>query len=166
MSFACDAMCGGLARWLRALGYDTFYRAGVDDAELVQIARHESRVLITSDGKLLERRTIVGGQIAALHLPHGLKLLDQVRFVVAALSLRVHDEPRCMACNGRLLPAARDEVGDRVPVRSLLWATRFFRCDSCGNVYWDGSHWRRIETIRSQLAGEARRSDLPDTPRE
>ena len=25
---ACDAMCGGLARWLRVLGHDTFYREG------------------------------------------------------------------------------------------------------------------------------------------
>ena len=28
LRLACDAMCGGLVRWLRAFGYDTFYREG------------------------------------------------------------------------------------------------------------------------------------------
>ena len=29
--FACDAMLGGLARWLRAAGYDASWEHGIDD---------------------------------------------------------------------------------------------------------------------------------------
>jgi hypothetical protein len=149
--FACDAMCGGLARWLRALGHDTYYTAAIEDGDLVRIAESEHRILITSDGKLLERKLITSGQVAALRLPHGLKLLDQLRFVTNALKLPVLDEPRCMTCNGRLITVARDEVGDAVPARSLIWATRFYRCTSCGRVFWNGSHWRRIERVRDEV---------------
>jgi hypothetical protein len=151
--FACDAMCGGLARWLRALGYDTWYTPAVDDGDLVRLALRESRVLITSDGKLLERRLITSGRVAALRLPHGLKLLDQLRFVTDALKLPVLKDPRCMTCNGRLVGVARDEVGDAVPARSLIWATQFYRCSACGRVFWNGSHWRRIEAVRTLVAG-------------
>jgi uncharacterized protein with PIN domain len=37
--FACDAMLGGLARWLRAAGYDACWHGGVADPELVRLAR-------------------------------------------------------------------------------------------------------------------------------
>jgi len=30
-TFFCDAMLGGLARWLRAAGYDAEYEYGIDD---------------------------------------------------------------------------------------------------------------------------------------
>ena len=47
--FACDAMLGYLARWLRAAGYDTFWREGIDDSELVRLAQQEDRFLLSSD---------------------------------------------------------------------------------------------------------------------
>ena len=37
--FACDAMLGYLARWLRAAGYDVFWQEGIDDTELVRLAQ-------------------------------------------------------------------------------------------------------------------------------
>jgi len=149
--FACDAMCGGLARWLRALGYDASYEAGIDDAELVQRALAEGRILITSDGKLLERRLITTGRIRALRLPRGLKLLDQLEYVVHTLSLAVRDA-RCTACGGALTPARRDEVSHIVPARSLVWANQFFTCERCGKAFWDGTHWRRVSAVRRRFA--------------
>jgi len=148
---ACDAMCGGLARWLRALGHDTFYREGIEDSELVDIARREGRILISSDGKIFERRVIVEGAVRALPLPRGLKLLDQVEHVVRVLRLGVF-EARCMLCNGRLMPVTREEVSGEVPARSLVWAREFFRCQGCGRVFWRGTHWQRIECVRQRLA--------------
>jgi len=48
-TFACDAMLGGLARWLRAAGYDASWTEGIDDWDLVRLARREGRVLLSSD---------------------------------------------------------------------------------------------------------------------
>ncbi len=149
--FACDAMCGGLARWLRALGYDATFSPSVSDAELVRHALHEGRVLISSDGPMFARRLLRDGTVASLFLPRGLRLAEQVEFVVRRLRLAVH-EPRCMSCGGELERVSAEEVGDRVPARSLIWATEFYRCTRCVRVMWNGTHWRRIASVRQAAA--------------
>lgn len=150
-SFACDAMCGGLARWLRAIGYDATFWPHIDDAQLIQHARQDGRILVSSDGKIFERKVITSGQIAALRLPRGLKRIDQIRYVVRTLRLKIR-QPRCMKCNGQLLPASREEVANLVPARSLVWARTFYRCNHCGRAFWDGTHWQRITARRAELA--------------
>ncbi len=144
-------MCGGLARWLRAIGYDTTFSADIDDAELVDLARRQGRTVISSDSKLFERKLLASGQLPNLFLPRGLKLMDQVRYVVGTLALAV-GEPRCMKCNGQLLRASREEVAHLVPARSLIWADTFFLCDTCGQAFWNGSHWHKITARRNELA--------------
>jgi uncharacterized protein with PIN domain len=148
---ACDAMCGGLARWLRALGVDTSYAPGIDDALLVQQAQAERRTVVSSDHKLFERRLFTSGELSGVLMPVGLPLNEQVHFVARHLKLTV-GFPRCMLCNGTLAAVDRGEVADVVPARSLIWAREFFRCAACGHVYWDGTHWRRIQAVRAALA--------------
>jgi uncharacterized protein with PIN domain len=147
---ACDAMCGGVARWLRLLGVDTSYTPGIEDGELVRQALAEKRVVLSSDGKLFERRLFTSGELQGLRLPVGLKLLDQLRFVVRALGLCA-GFPRCTLCNGELEVVGRAEVADVVPARSLVWATEFYRCGTCGHVFWQGTHWRRIRVVREKI---------------
>ncbi len=147
---ACDAMCGGLARWLRVFGVDTTYAPGITDAELVEHALVEARMVVSSDHKLFERRLFTTGELDGLLLPVGLKLREQVRFVSDRLKLKP-GFPRCTACNGELCPVTRAEVGDVVPARSLIWVRDFFRCECCGHVFWEGSHWRRIGPERAAL---------------
>jgi uncharacterized protein with PIN domain len=151
LRFVCDAMCGGLARWLRAIGYDTTYTADIDDAVLVQQAADEGRVLISADGRLFERRAITSGQVRALRLPRGLRLREQLDWVVQAMHLEVRD-PRCTTCNGSLSRVRRDEVQHVVPARSLIWANEFFACRACGKVFWNGTHWMRMQQVRERLA--------------
>lgn len=145
--FACDAMCGGLARWLWAIGYDATWSPDIDDGDLVRQALQQRRILLSSDGGVFERRPIVRGQVPALLIPRGLRRLEQLEYVVQQLQLEVHP-PRCMACGGKLISAAREEVASEVPLRSLVWASKFFRCQHCGKVFWEGSHWRRISKVR------------------
>lgn len=143
-------MCGGLARWLRLFGVDATFAPGVDDAELIRHALAEHRTVISSDHKLFERRVLASGQLAGIQLPVGLRLREQVRFVARRLRLRPAF-PRCTRCNGELCAVCRAEVGDVVPARSLIWARQFFRCQRCGHVYWEGTHWRRIGPARAAL---------------
>jgi hypothetical protein len=154
LKVACDAMCGGLARWLRVLGVDASYAAGIDDAALVTHALAEARVVISSDGKLFERRAFTTGQLRGVRLPVGLTLDEQLRCVARELAI-APGFPRCTLCNGSLEAASREAVGDVVPARSLVWAREFFRCRSCGHVFWEGTHWRRIRAVRDKLIREA-----------
>lgn len=151
---ACDAMCGGVARWLRMFGVDTTFTPGIDDGELIRQAREEDRLVISSDRRIFERTVFTSGQIQGLFLPVGLKLDEQVELVCERLRLRP-GMPRCARCNGLLEKAARSEVGDVVPARSLVWAQEFYRCVDCAHVYWEGSHWRKIGKRRGWLESQA-----------
>jgi len=152
---ACDAMCGGLARWLRALGIDASYTLDIDDADLVRHALAECRTVVSSDMRLFHRRLFTAGQLHGLLLPVGLRLAEQIRFAVEQLHLHVTD-PRCTLCNGQLVRVAREEVGDVVPALSLLHGRNFHRCTTCRHVFWEGSHWKKITLVRESL--------LPPTP--
>ncbi len=145
-------MCGGLARWLRVLGVDASYSPGIDDAGLVAHALSEVRVVISSDGKLFERRVFTTGELRGLFLPVGLALHNQLLHVARELAL-TPAFPRCTLCNGELAAVERSTVADVVPARSLIWAKDFYRCTRCGHVFWEGTHWRRIRAVRDLLAG-------------
>ncbi|MGD8451296.1 MAG: Mut7-C RNAse domain-containing protein [Phycisphaerae bacterium] len=157
---ACDAMCGGLARWLRALGVDASYTPGIDDSDLVAHAQTEGRLVVSSDHKLFERRVFTMHELPGLLMPVGLRLREQLRFTVRELALTV-GFPRCTLCNGELAPVRRAEVGDVVPARSLVWARTFYQCQGCGHVFWEGTHWRRIGAVRSAMQAIA--DDDPPT---
>jgi uncharacterized protein with PIN domain len=143
--FLCDAMLGGLAKWLRAAGYDTYYaREGTDisDRSLTSKALEEGRVLLTSDGGFLQRKPVREGSVAFLRVPH-LPLEEQLRLVVGRFAL-TRRQPRCMECNGELVVAPPDAVADRVPRGVIQVQEQFFSCKGCERVFWHGSHWDRI----------------------
>jgi len=158
LKVACDAMCGGLARWLRVLGVDASYTPGIEDGELVRHAEAEGRIVLSSDGKLSERRGFPTRRVRGVRLPVGLKLLEQVGFVVRELAIRPAF-PRCTLCNGVLQEVPRADVADVVPARSLIWKRDFYRCTDCQHVFWEGTHWRRIRAAEARVLGE-----VPDGP--
>lgn len=141
--FLCDAMHGGLARWLRAAGYDAEFEYGIDDGVLVERARRTGRMILSSDGPLFERNVIRHGRVGALYVPRQLSKLDALAFVLRELDLPVR-EPRCMACGGELAEAPKHSVTGEVPPRSYRACERFWRCGRCGKVLWRGTHWQRI----------------------
>lgn len=141
--FACDAMLGGLARWLRAAGYEACWRADIDDWELVRLARREKRILLSSDSGIFRIGIIRDGDVPALFIPPGQKLFRQVALVLQQLKLPLLP-PRCMACGGPLVEVPKEQVRNCVPVRSFDWAEQFWQCGSCRKVFWAGTHWQRI----------------------
>lgn len=139
--FVADSMHGKLARWLRILGYDTVYWSG-DDEGLLDFASRTGRVLLTSDVEL--HRAALKRNLRSVLLPlEGVEVqLARVALYVSAhegIDPRSFLEPeatRCSLCNGELVPKAEN-----------LW-----ECVACGQRYWEGSHWRRIEsTLRRAL---------------
>lgn len=141
--FACDAMLGGLARWLRAAGYDASWKADIGDWDLIRLARREGRILLSCDTGIFRIGLVRDGDIPAVLVPHGLSKRDQLAFVFRELKLTPH-AARCMACGGELVEVAKEQVRDRVPARSFAWQERFHECDRCGRLFWEGTHWQRI----------------------
>jgi uncharacterized protein with PIN domain len=139
-SFVVDAMLGTLAKWLRILGYDAIYDPGLDDYQLMRLARAEGRVLLTRDGELARRRGI------ETLLVESQVLEEQLRQVLDELDL----EPapafsRCPVCNEPLVSLDREAARDRVPAYVARTHEHFRLCPGCGRVYWRGSHWQQME---------------------
>jgi uncharacterized protein len=149
IAFACDAMLGGLARWLRAAGYDATSSDDIDDWDLIRLARREGRMLLTCDTGIFKIGIIRDGDVPALLIPHGLKKREQLRWVMDRLQL-TPGEPRCMACGGELIEVAKESVKDIAPPRSYAWLERFFKCGRCGKLFWRGTHWEGIGGVLSR----------------
>jgi uncharacterized protein with PIN domain len=148
--FACDAMLGSLARWLRAAGYDASWQAGIDDWDLVRHAQGEGRVLLSCDTGIFRIGIIRDGHVQALQVPNGLTTEEQLTFVMGRLHLPVRP-PRCMACGGELAEVSKEQLAGEVPPRSYAWCERFWRCRRCGQPFWQGTHWERIAAALRRL---------------
>jgi uncharacterized protein with PIN domain len=137
--FLADEMLGSLARWLRIMGYDTAYARDRGDTEILAQARDEDRMLLTRDRQLAERAGERGLLVESADLER------QLRQVIEAYGL-VLDEPmtRCTLCNGVLVRISPEEAADLVPPRVREAWDEFYRCTKCGQVYWKGTHWKRI----------------------
>jgi len=159
-AFFCDAMLGGLARWLRAAGYDARFEYGIDDADLLARAAADGRVVLSSDGGLFARNIVKDGAVRALYVPQQLGKFEQLRFVLRALGLPLR-APRCMACGGSLAEVPKHSVTGEVPPLAFRNCDRFWRCRGCGRLLWRGTHWQRI----TRLLGSLGQAGPPDPPR-
>ena len=148
--FAADAHLGGLARFLRMAGFDTFHANDIDDAELVALALREGRIVLTRDRELLKRRDLTHGCYVRAIRPE-----RQFGEIVDRLDLSRAARPfsLCLACNAPLRPAARAEVVGRLPPRVAERQERFSVCDACGGVFWEGSHWQRMSALLDRVLG-------------
>ncbi|HYG36116.1 MAG TPA: Mut7-C RNAse domain-containing protein [Clostridia bacterium] len=141
--FFCDAGLGGLARWLRAAGYEARWEAGIDDDVLLREARQMSATVLTTDSMLMERRLLRDRVIPAFWLPPTLSISDQLMLVFREFNLKVRPS-RCMSCGGEMRQADKEALREQIPPRTYRWLNEFFVCVRCGKLFWHGTHWFRI----------------------
>ena len=150
--FVLDVHLGALARRLRWLGMDCWYRRDADDAELARVAVDEARILLTRDRGLLRRRIVVHGYLPRADDPDA-----QTLEVAQRYQLTRHLDPgsRCVHCNGRLEAVDGDDVAEGVPPRSRAAFDAFARCRGCDRVFWPGSHHDALQEllVRIDAAG-------------
>lgn len=141
-------MLGRLARWLRVLGYDTWYDITVADPVLVELAAREDRVLLTRDRHLLNEL-----KPARAHEVRQDDPLQQLHALVLALQLTPPRElfTRCLLDNTPLEEMPAGEAQPLLPegVRGIPGPVR--RCPACGRLYWDGSHVRRMRAALERV---------------
>lgn len=139
--FIVDVNLGKLAKKLRLLGFDTLFRNDFDDAEIVQIATREKRIILTRDKGVLKYREVTHGYWLRNTEPS-----LQLKEVVERLQLQNSFKPftRCTHCNHKLRPVRKEEIADRLPSDTLQYYTDFWECEGCKNIYWEGSHFYSI----------------------
>jgi uncharacterized protein len=145
--FLCDAGLGGLARWLRAAGYEAAWQPDIADDELLRQARQIPATVLTTDGMLMERRLLRERLIPAFWLPPTLSIPEQLAQVFREFGLTLRG-PRCMSCGGELRRGSKEALRERIPPRTYRWLDEFFVCSRCNKLFWHGTHWQRIvETL-------------------
>jgi len=150
--FLCDPSLGGLARWLRAAGYEARLAPGVPGHRLPDEALRRGLVLLTSEAEVLDRRIVADGSLVVAWVPSALTMAEQLHVVAVDLGLTLR-EPRCMACGGGLVPTAKEAVRSRIPPKTALWQDEYFVCAECDRLFWRGTHWERIAaTLRRTVA--------------
>jgi uncharacterized protein with PIN domain len=143
--FITDGMLGKLTRWLRILGHDVEYTSSMDDKELIQKAREEDRVLLTRDVELYKQAIAKGDEAFLIENPDQTANLASLakRF---QLRLDVNVEiSRCPKCNGTIRTVSKTEIVEKIPATTSSNYDKFWQCRQCGQVYWRGAHWNRIE---------------------
>lgn len=142
--FAADAHLGGLARLLRMAGFDTLFDNRYQDREIADIALREGRIVLTRDRELLKLRSITHGcYVRAVKPP------QQLREIIERLDLARSVRPfsLCLVCNAPLRAVGKAQVLERLPPSVRDSHEHFTTCDVCHRVFWQGSHWRRMQAL-------------------
>jgi uncharacterized protein len=148
-----DGHLGKLVRDLRLLGIDVAYDRDAEDRQLVAMAGNENGALLTRDRRLLMHSAVRHGYYLRSQNP-----LEQTVEVLRRFDLGSVLAPfsRCLRCNASLEPAAKEKVLGQLEPLTKIYYDKFRRCAGCGQVYWSGSHFeklqKRIESIRALLA--------------
>ena len=144
--FILDVNLGKLAKRLRLLGFDSLYRNDYHDAEVVNIAVNEQRIVLTRDRRLLYVK----------HISHGywvraVDVKSQIDEVLRRFDLydSIHPFVRCLVCNGLLAPVAKDDILNHLEPKTRLYYEVFHQCADCRRIYWEGSH---MEDMRQRYA--------------
>ena len=134
-SFLVDEMLLRLGRWMRLVGLDVANPEGCGDRELLRRAIEEGRTLLTRDRRLAEACRKAGAECILIRTS---RLEDQLlEMAERGIPLRL-DPSRCTVCNSPL-----QEVSS---AREATW-----RCTGCQKLYWEGSHWTRMERMLEKI---------------
>ncbi len=150
MKFLADGMLGKLARWLRMLGQDVTYSTKLNDNQLLELAKAEQRALLTRDFELYKRAIARGldafyvedkteaGRLAAVSKRYGISLEINM------------EKSHCPVCNAPLKATQKEELKDALEKNTYIYYDQFWRCPNCGQIYWQGAHWKQITNTLKQ----------------
>lgn len=150
VKFMVDGMLGKVARWLRMLGYDTKYANNLNDDEILKIADGEKRIILTKDYQLFRKANASGVKAVFIEgRSHIEKLADLSRQLDIRLEINI-ERSRCPKCNSAIKSVDKESVKDKVPSTTHRIYGEFWICTGCGQIYWRGSHWKKINNSLDQ----------------
>lgn len=136
-------MLGSLAKWLRIFGFDTLYPdATTDDDLILQLAKHEKRLLISRDKELIIRGKKVKLEVLEIQTTDLHEQLAQVLTHIQIDCTQVLT--RCTLCNTPLLSVEKKAVKTHVPSKVFETRDQFWYCAVCNKYYWMGTHYENM----------------------
>jgi hypothetical protein len=150
LKFIADVHLGKLARHLRLLGFDTYFERSIDDNEIISKSLSENRIILTRDKQMLSNKRIIQGYGILSSDPR-----EQLREVMAGFDIRDNLKPfsRCMDCNGLIESVSKESVSVYLQPKTRQYYDEFFKCQVCGKIYWEGSHYDNMKKQIQNLLG-------------
>jgi len=153
LAFSADIMLKRLAKYLRALGYDTLFSENLLDHELLEISQQDHRILLTRD-KALCRSASEEGHSFYVKPQHPESQLDLVSQYYPVSFVESRFMVRCLECNTPLKSISKEEAKGRVPDRVYQYRDDFYLCQFCNQVFWHGDHVKRLRKKLLKILGD------------
>ena len=150
MAILLDEMLKRTASWCRVLGIDAQFITGKNDTWLLEYAKREKLVLVTRDTELFSRCQKHGVQAIFLRSERREEQIAQI-IRDAGLVMTFPEKTRCPKCDGELAIVDVSVVKGEVPESVAEAQQKFWKCASCGRIYWEGSHWKNITRVYERV---------------
>ena len=139
MKFLADTMLGRLTKWLRVMGYDTYYQNYYGENEIDELIK-EGRLFLSCSKKITTQYPnsfFIGSDL----------LKNQLQDIKGAGYLTNTPSKwftRCLICNV-LLQVVKEIPNEIIPEYILYQDNKVIRyCPSCKRYFWQGSHRARM----------------------
>jgi hypothetical protein len=142
LRFLCDSMLGRLAKNLRMLGFDALYAHCLTPQQLLQSAMDQQRIILTRRSVCMKSASTGTCIYIRSNDPD-----EQLRQVIAACGIvktLIKPFTICLRCNVPLTGLSKEAAAGRVPDYVLTTVEHFAACNSCGRVYWKGTHYANM----------------------
>jgi uncharacterized protein with PIN domain len=152
MLFLVDSMLGNVARKLQLLGYDSEYDSDFGDLKILEIAKNEKRVIISKDRELIIRSKKQG--IPSVYVTKEdeigqfLEILEHIPLEINTIS---GNSARCTKCNFTTSRIEKSKIVKKVPEKVLEFNEKFWKCDKCDQIYWEGTHIKKLQEFLYQI---------------
>ncbi len=139
--FICDVHLGKLARYLRMLGFDVYYKNNLADEEIVKFSLEERRAILTRDIGILKRNEVTHGYYIRSN-----KVKVQTEEVVKRFDLQklIKEFTRCLDCNLQLVQVDKSKIINELPPKVATSKQEFYKCSGCNKLYWRGTHHQKM----------------------
>lgn len=145
-----DGPLGKLARWMRIMGYYCHYDPDLTSSLIITLAKEKKLFLFTKSLNTAKQAKL--NEVAHI-LVNGKIIQEQlISLVTQNVQIDIPEihNARCSICNGNLRIII-DKTVEIIPKKSLEHYDQFFKCLNCNQIYWEGSHWKKIRNTISTV---------------
>lgn len=144
IKFILDVHLGQLAKYLRLLGFDTYYTNHLSDPEIIVKSMDENRIILTRDYGILKHKQVTHG-----YFVRSQDSKTQLKEVIQRFDLKHKIKPfsRCSVCNGMVQKIEKKKIEHLLLEKTKNHFHQFFQCNTCQKIYWKGSHYEDIKRL-------------------